>query len=137
VAPDLNLVVPPAGTASNRDPGELCRARLIISFSAMAEREVLRVDPEVMQGVSQALSGAAKDLHNRLIQLDSQVRDMLADWQGGAGGAYGQAWDLWHRVAGEVQLGLSILAKAVGVAGVDFEAQDSVSAQALRSVGDG
>jgi WXG100 family type VII secretion target len=103
----------------------------------MAEREVLRANPEAMHGVSQALSGAATDLHARLIELDGQVRDMLAGWQGEAGGAYGQAWDLWHRGAGEVQLGLSILAKAVGAVGVDFAAQDSVSAQALRGVGDG
>jgi WXG100 family type VII secretion target len=87
----------------------------------MAEHEMLRVNPEVMHGASQALSGAAKDLHTRLIELDGQVHDMLAGWQGGAGGAYGQAWDLWHRGAVEVQLGLSILAKAVGVASVDFQ----------------
>jgi WXG100 family type VII secretion target len=106
----------------------------MITFTAMAEREVLRVNPEAMQGVSQALSGAAKDLHNRLIELDGEVRDMLAGWQGGAGGAYGQAWDLWHRGAGEVQLGLSILAKAVGAVGVDFQAQEAASTQTLRGV---
>ena len=59
---------------------------------------------------------------------------MLAGWQGGAGGAYGQAWDLWHRGAGEVQLGLSTLAKAVGVVGGDFQSQESVSAQRLGGV---
>jgi WXG100 family type VII secretion target len=108
--------------------------RLIISFTAMAEREVLRVDPEVMHGVSLALSGAANDLHSRLIELDGQVREVLAGWQGGAGGAYGQAWDLWHRGAGEVQQGLAILAKAVGIAGVDFQNQESASAQQLHGV---
>ena len=87
-----------------------------------------------MQGISQALASAAKDLQSRLIELDGQVRDMLAGWHGGAGGAYGQAWDLWHRGAGEVQLGLSILAKAPGIAGVDFQSQDSISAQTLRGV---
>jgi WXG100 family type VII secretion target len=106
----------------------------MVTVTAMAERDVLRVNPEAMQGVSQALSGAAKDLHTRLIELDGQVRDMLAGWQGGAGGAYGQAWDLWHRGAGEVQQGLAILAKAVGVVGVDFQAQESASTQALRGV---
>ena len=103
----------------------------------MAGREPLRVNPEMMHGASEALSSAAKDLHARLIELDGQVRDMLAGWQGGAGGAYGQAWDLWHRGAGEVQLGLSILAKAAGIAGVDFQRMDSASAQAMRGVGDG
>jgi WXG100 family type VII secretion target len=107
---------------------------LVISFTAMAERELLRVNPEVMHGASQALSGAAKDLHTRLIELDGQVREMLAGWRGGSGGAYGRAWDLWDRGAGEVQLGLSMLAKAAGIVGVDFRAQDSVSAQVLRGV---
>ena len=41
-----------------------------------------------------------------------------------AGGAYGEAWDLWHRGASEVQQGLAILAEAVGAAGVDFQNQD-------------
>jgi WXG100 family type VII secretion target len=100
----------------------------------MAERELLRVHPEVMHGVSQALSGAAKDLHTRLIELDGQLREMLAGWHGGAGGAYGDAWDLWHRGAGEVHHGLAILAKTVGVAGVDFQAQESASAQTVDGV---
>jgi WXG100 family type VII secretion target len=112
----------------------LCRALLIITFVAMAKHEMLRVNPEAMHGVSQSLSGAAKDLHNRLIELDGQVRDMLTGWQGGAGGAYGQAWDLWHQGAGEVQQGLAILAKAVGAVGVDFQAQESASVQTLKGV---
>jgi WXG100 family type VII secretion target len=103
-------------------------------FAAMADCEVLRVDPEVMQGFSQALSGAAEDLHNKLVELDGQVREMLAGWQGGSGGAYGAAWDLWHRGAVEVQLGLSILAKAVGIAGLDFQNNESASAQKLRGI---
>ena len=95
---------------------------------------MLRVEPEVMHGASQALSGAAKDLHTRLVELDSQVREMLACWQGGSGGAYGEAWGLWHRGAGEVQLGLAILAKVVGIAGVDFQAQEYASTQELDRV---
>lgn len=87
-----------------------------------------------MQTVSQALSDAAKDLHTRLVELDSQVREMLAGWQGGAGGAYSDAWDLWHNGAGEVQLGLAILAKAVGNAGIQFQAQDSASEQTVDGV---
>jgi WXG100 family type VII secretion target len=114
--------------------GELWRAWQLITFTAMAEREVLRVHPEAMHGASQALSGAAKDLHSRLIELDGQVREMLAGWQGGAGGAYGQAWDLWHRGTAEVQQGLAILAKAVGAVGVDFQNQESDSVQTLSGV---
>jgi WXG100 family type VII secretion target len=100
----------------------------------MAEREVLRVHPEAMHGASQAWSGAAKDLHNRLIELDGEVREMLAGWHGGAGGAYGQAWDLWHGGAAEVQQGLAILANAVGVVGVNFQNQESASTQNLNGV---
>jgi len=114
--------------------GELWRAWQLITVTAMAEREVLRVHPEAMHGASQALSGAAKDLHSRLIELDGQVQEMLAGWQGGAGGAYGRAWDLWHRGAAEVQQGLAILAKAVGAVVVDFQNQESVSTQDLRGV---
>jgi WXG100 family type VII secretion target len=107
---------------------------LVVSFTAMAEREPLRVNPEMIRGASQALSAAAKDLHARLIELDGQVREMLTGWRGGAGGDYGQAWELWHRGAGEVQLGLSILAKAAGIAGVDFRDLDSASAHTLPGV---
>jgi WXG100 family type VII secretion target len=95
----------------------------------MAARETLRVQPEVMHAASQALSGAARDLHTRLVELDGQVRELLAGWHGGSGNAYSQAWDLWHRGTGEVQLGLSLLAKTVGVAGADFKAQDCTAAQ--------
>lgn len=104
----------------------------------MADRgEMLRVDPEVMHGFSQALSGAAEDLHNRLIELDGQIREMLGGWRGGAGDAYGSAWDLWHQGAREVQRGLSILAKAVGAVGVAYQNQESASTQALRGVKNG
>lgn len=101
----------------------------------MADHPALRVDPQVMQGVSQALSGAANDLHTRLVELDGQVRDMLAGWQGGSGGAYGRAWELWHRGAGEVPQGLSILARFLGEAGVVYVNQDSSSAQTVEGVG--
>jgi WXG100 family type VII secretion target len=100
----------------------------------MTQSEMLRVNPEMMRGASQGLSGAANDLHTRLIELDGQVREMLAGWRGGAGGAYGEAWDLWHRGSGEVQLGLSMLARAVGIAGVDFQSQESASANRVDGV---
>ena len=87
-----------------------------------------------MQSVSQALSGAAKDLHTRLGELDGEVRDMLTGWQGGSGSAYGEAWDLWHKGAAEVQLGLAILAKMVDNSGTQFQAQDSASEQTMDGV---
>lgn len=95
---------------------------------------MLRVQPEAMHIASQALSGAAKDLHAKLVELDGQVNELLAGWQGGSGDAYGRAWDLWHRGTGEVQLGLSLLAKAVSVAGADFQAQDSTAAQTADGI---
>jgi WXG100 family type VII secretion target len=100
----------------------------------MADHQPLRVQPEVMQAASQALSGAATDLRTRLAELDSEVRDMLAGWQGGAGGAYRDAWDLWHSGAGEVQQGLAILAKMVETAGAQFQAQDSTARQTMDGV---
>ncbi len=100
----------------------------------MAEHELVHVQPDAMHVASQALSSAAKDLRTRLIELDGYVRDLLAGWHGGAGSAYGEAWDSWHRGAGEVQQGLSILARAVGVVGVEFDNQEEASAQTVNGV---
>jgi WXG100 family type VII secretion target len=90
-----------------------------------------------MQGVAQALSGAATDLESRLNELDGELREMLAGWRGGAGAAYGRTWDQWHRGAAEIQRGLAILAKAVSAVGVAYENQESASVHTLRSVTDG
>jgi uncharacterized protein YukE len=46
--------------------------------------------------------------------------------------AYGSAWELWHRGADEAMVGLSMLAKAVGSAGMDYHGNESVSAEMLR-----
>jgi WXG100 family type VII secretion target len=108
--------------------------RIAVSFAIMAERETLRVQPEAMHIASQALSGAARDLHTKLVELDGQVRELLAGWHGGSGDAYGHAWDLWHRGTGEIQLGLSTLAKSVGVTGADFQTQDETAAQTADGI---
>jgi WXG100 family type VII secretion target len=100
----------------------------------MADHQPVRVQPEVMHAASQALSGAAQDWRTRLGELDSEVRDLLAGWRGDAGGSYGQAWDLWHKGAGEVQQGLAILAKMVETAGTQFQAQDSTAKQIMDGV---
>jgi WXG100 family type VII secretion target len=100
----------------------------------MADRETLRVQPDVMQTASQALASASRDLHTKLVDLDAQVREMLTGWQGGSGSAYGDAWDLWHNGAAEVQLGLAILAKAVGNAGIKFQAQDAAAQQTVEGI---
>jgi WXG100 family type VII secretion target len=90
-----------------------------------------------MAGCSQALGGAAEALRTRLAELDGQVGQMLGGWQGASGRAYSSAWELWHRGAGEVMLGLSILADAVGKAGGAYQHNEAASAQALRGVKDG
>ena len=100
----------------------------------MADRSLLRAQPEAMHVASQALSSAAKDLHSRLVELDGQVRELLGGWQGGSGGAYAAVWDSWHRGAGEVQLGLSILARAIGITGTEFQSNEEASAQELNGV---
>jgi len=98
--------------------------------------KALRVDLVAMQGFSAALRGAAEGLRSRLSELDAQVGEMVAGWQGEAGGAYGTAWQLWHGGAGEVQLGLSLMARAVGLVGLEFANSESASAAVLRRVGD-
>jgi WXG100 family type VII secretion target len=100
----------------------------------MAQGETVRVQPEAMHLASQALSSAAKDLHTRLVELDGEVRDLLAGWHGGSGGAYSEAWESWHRGAGEVQQGLSIMARAIGVTGSEFLGQEQASNLAVDGV---
>jgi WXG100 family type VII secretion target len=90
-----------------------------------------------MGGFAQALGGAAEALRNRLSELDGQVGEMLGGWRGASGGAYGSAWQMWHRGATEVELGLSMLAKAVAQAGAGYQQNEASSAQALRAVRDG
>ena len=99
--------------------------------------ENLRVDPQVMHGFAEALLGGAEDLRSRLADLDDQVSEMLSGWRGASGGAYTSAWQLWHRGAGEVEVGLSMLARLLARAGGGYRADDIASAQALRGVGHG
>jgi WXG100 family type VII secretion target len=103
----------------------------------VAVPENLRVDPAVLRGFAQALGGGAEDLRNRLAELDEQVGEMLGGWHGASGDAYAAAWQLWHCGAGQVQMGLSILAKSVAQAGIDYQQNEAVSAQALRVPGNG
>ena len=105
--------------------------------AAMGGDNTLKVDPAAMQRFASALIGGAKDLQNRLAELDGQVGELLGGWRGASGGAYASAWELWRRGAGEVQLGLSQLANAVGDAGVGYQQTEAVSARALRGVRNG
>jgi WXG100 family type VII secretion target len=103
----------------------------------MAAETDLRVDPLVMHGFAQALLGGAENLRSQLAELDGQVGEMLGGWQGGSGSAYSCAWERWHRGAGEVEAGLSILARAVAHAGAGYQHNEAVSTQAIRQVHDG
>jgi WXG100 family type VII secretion target len=87
-----------------------------------------------MSGFAQALGGGAEALRTRLAELDGEVGQVLGGWQGMAGRAYSSAWELWRRGAGEVLLGLEILAEAVGKAGTAYQHNEAASAQALREV---
>jgi ESAT-6 family protein len=103
----------------------------------VAATDNFRVDPVVMQGFAQALCGGAGDLRNRLAELDAQVSEMLGGWRGASGSAYTSAWELWHRGAGEVEAGLSMLARLVAQAGAGYQENEAVSARALRGVRNG
>jgi WXG100 family type VII secretion target len=96
--------------------------------------ETLRVDPVVLQGTAVSLSAAAEQLSAHLSQLDDQVGQLLGGWQGAAGTAYGSAWELWHKGAREVELGLSMLAHLVGRAGGAYQGNEAGSALAERAV---
>ncbi|SOJ53238.1 ESAT-6-like protein EsxF [Mycobacterium simulans] len=102
----------------------------------MAADDNLRVDPLVMHGFAEALAGGAADLRSRLAELDGRVGEMLGGWRGASGSAYTAAWELWHRGADEVQLGLSILAQSLAQAGVGYRQNEAAAQQALRVVGD-
>lgn len=98
----------------------------------MGADDTLRVEPAVMQGFAASLDGAAEHLAVQLAELDAQVGQMLGGWRGASGSAYGSAWELWHRGAGEVQLGLSMLAAAIAHAGAGYQHNETASAQVLR-----
>jgi len=87
-----------------------------------------------MRGFTEALCSSAEDLRSRLTALDDQVGDMLGGWHGASGSAYAAAWELWHRGAGEVETGLSILARLVGEAGGRYQGNEAVAEQAMREV---
>ena len=102
--------------------------------AAVAAEDTLRVHPLAMRGFSEALSGRAEDLRNQFAELNGQVGEMLGGWRGISGSAYASAWELWHRGAGEVEVGLSMLARLVAQAGGLYRANESASTQALRGV---
>jgi WXG100 family type VII secretion target len=97
----------------------------------------LQVDPAVIAGFAQSLSGAAESLQRRLDELNGHVGETLGGWQGRAGGAYSAIWEHWHRGATEVESALSTLARLVGQAGVEFERNETTSAAVLRAVDSG
>lgn len=83
------------------------------------------------------MAGGAERLLAELKSLDSMVSEMLSGWQGSSGSAYTSAWELWHRGVGEVQVGLSMMARLLGHAGTQYAHQDETSAGTLGSVAGG
>ncbi len=100
----------------------------------MAAEDAVQVDPQAMRGCAEALSGRAEQLRNQFAELNAQVGDMLGGWRGTSGSAYASAWELWHRGAGEVEVGLSMLARLVAHAGGLYRDNEATSARALRGV---
>ena len=98
----------------------------------MASDDTLRIDPQLMQGFAHGMLGAAEALRVQLAQLDGQVVEILGGWHGVSGDAYRSAWEMWHRGATEVGLGLSKLSTAVGQAGAGYQQNETGSARTLR-----
>jgi len=101
----------------------------------MGESGKLNVDPAVLAGACEALSGAADQLLQQLKSLDGTVTGMVANWQGLSGGAYGQAWQQWLRGADEVETALATMSRLLGEAGQAYEAGDQQSATGLGGLG--
>ncbi len=87
-----------------------------------------------MRGYTDALCARADELRAQLTDLDNRVGEMLGGWRGVSGNAYSSAWELWHRGAGEVEVGMSILARLVAQAGRLYQENEAASAQAMREV---
>ncbi len=100
----------------------------------MAAQDAVRVDPEAMRGFAEALAGRAEELRNQFAELNARVGDMLGGWRGTSGSAYAAAWELWHRGTGEVEVGLSMLARLVAQTGGLYRENEASSAPALRGV---
>lgn len=94
----------------------------------------LRVDALAMQGIAASLGGAAEQLQAQLADLDDQVEQVLGGWHGASGSAYGLAWELWHRGAGEVRAGLSILGRLLNEAASGYQSNEAGSARAEQAV---
>ena len=60
---------------------------------------------------------------------------MLGGWRSASGSAYKPAWELWHRGAGEVQVGMSIMARVIAHAGAEYHQNEAASAPAFREAG--
>ncbi|BBZ45977.1 WXG100 family type VII secretion target [Mycobacterium parmense] len=98
----------------------------------MAGDNTLRVDPHTLRWSAAALSNGAEELRNRLTDLDDRVGALLGGWRGASGSAYGSAWELWHRGAGEVEAGLAILGRLVAEAGGAYQENETTSALRMR-----
>jgi WXG100 family type VII secretion target len=100
----------------------------------MGDSSELRVEPAVLAASCEALSAASEHLLAQLKSLDGTVTSMLSTWRGTSGGAYSDAWALWHRGANEVEQGLATMARLLGDTANGFEEQDQSSSDGLRGV---
>lgn len=94
----------------------------------------MKVEPAVLGASCEALSAAAEHLLGQLKSLDGTVTSMLAEWRGSSGGAYADAWTLWHRGADEVEQGLALMARLLSDAGRGFEQQDQATSEGVGGV---
>lgn len=94
----------------------------------------LRIDALAMQEIAASLVGAAEHLQAQLADLDDEVGQVLGGWRGASGSAYGLAWELWHRGAGEVRAGLSVLGRLLNEAASGYQSNEACSARAQQAV---
>lgn len=97
----------------------------------------LNIDPAVLAAACESLAAATEHLLRELKSLDGTVSEMLTNWQGNAGGAYGQAWGQWLSGAHEVEDALSTMTRLLDDAGKAYARGEQRSAVDLGGLGHG
>jgi WXG100 family type VII secretion target len=97
----------------------------------------LNIDPAVLSATCESLSAAADHLLSELKSLDGAVTEMVGRWTGSSGGAYGEAWQQWHRGAAELEGGLAVMAQLLGRAADAYADHERGAAADLRGISGG